>query len=69
MEYRTRNYGISVGWRSGAGLLSVWGKKYCLHFAVQRRHSQWGFSETWYDGPWYSWGIGPFALICWQPDD
>ena len=37
-----------------------------LHFLVKPRNWQLGFCETWYDGPWKSYGLGPLALFCWR---
>jgi hypothetical protein len=27
--------------------------------------SLWGHEEEWYDGPWYSFGLGRFLLVTW----
>lgn len=54
-----------------AGLLSVaWeGKKEweytTIHF-FPLKDIQWGYREDWCDGPLYSFGLGPFLLVCWS---
>ena len=35
-----------------------------LHLFVYKNHSQWGFDESWYDGPYYSFGCGRLFLFC-----
>lgn len=27
---------------------------------------RWGFNESWYDGPLYSFGLGPVIYVCWS---
>lgn len=40
--------------------------EYVIHFLVSREYWQWGYQKDWYDGPLPSFGLGPFALICWR---
>ncbi len=35
-----------------------------LHVLLTREHWQWGYQKEWYDGPLWSFGFGPFFLIC-----
>jgi len=41
-------------------------KIFDIHFIVKKKQRQWGFEEEWYDGPLYSFGLGPLILICWD---
>lgn len=29
------------------------------------KEERWGLTKSWYDGPIYSFGLGPFAMIIW----
>lgn len=40
--------------------------QYALHLGVAREFWQWGYIEEWYDGPIYSFGLGPLFLLCWH---
>lgn len=54
------------GWRHSAGWIALsWGEK-CLHLYVQKHHRQWGYSEDWYDGPFYLFGLGRWLLFVWR---
>ncbi len=57
------------GWRRSAGLISFGarfkGYFWNFHFIVQRSHWQWGYVRDWYDGPLYSFGLGPLFLLAW----
>jgi hypothetical protein len=60
-----KSFGIYTG---AAGLVSIGLKEsHCLHLLVKPSHWIFGFESTWYDGPWYSVGLGPFFLYTWQP--
>ncbi len=55
-----------------AGLACVVYRRYNLHFIVLKpTHWLLGREETWHDGPIYSFGLGPLALVCWDewPED
>lgn len=36
-----------------------------VHLWVSPGNRQWGRDTTWYDGPFESFGLGPFLLVCW----
>ena len=37
-----------------------------VHLFPDRDSHEWGFGEDWYNGPIYSFGAGPLALIVWS---
>lgn len=41
---------------------------YGIHFFPEKNEyiKRWGLEEIWYDGPHYSFGIGPLAVIVWE---
>ncbi len=67
---------IYFGWAKVAGLVSVCFSHYnrlekCVqefgfHFFPSPSYWQIGYSESWYDGPDYYFGFGPYLLICWR---
>ena len=36
-----------------------------IHIGIRKKDRLWGYEKDWYDGPWHSFGLGPFGLICW----
>lgn len=35
-----------------------------LHLFVKKECRHWGYRESWYNGPIYEFGLGPFLLWC-----
>lgn len=54
----------------GDGHWSFW----TLHFICcrssweyrEKKRWLWGYLETWYDGPWKFFGLGPFMMLAWR---
>lgn len=59
---------LQLGYNRCAGLLTIWSDRYsfALHFLPHKKYWQLGYTEDWYDGPWYSFGFGPILLITWN---
>jgi len=60
---------FSFFWKH-AGLGTVYTRDVALHlFPCKGVHGlsawSWGYHKDWYDGPWHSFGVGPFLLLCW----
>jgi len=54
------------GWQKNAGLVCVSWRGFALHALVQPRDWQFGYQESWYDGPLPSVGAGPLFLLTWM---
>ena len=53
--------------KDAAGQLTFWrGDCFALHLLVRQQYRQWGLSADWYDGPLYSFGLGPILLVVWR---
>lgn len=67
--------GLRIYSTNTAGLFTIsWlGKErwqtYAVHFFPYKDQRQWGMLKEWYDGPIYSFGLGPFLLICWTQNE
>lgn len=51
--------------RNAAGLVCFSVRDVTVHLAVRPRHWHFGLHEYWYDGPLYTFGLGPLLMICW----
>lgn len=62
--------------RGSAGLFGIMGGEYvcpdgdttetwAVHFFVRAGSREWGYHESWYDGPIRSFGLGPLLLAVW----
>jgi hypothetical protein len=51
--------------RKYAGLICIGCGNMTIHLIVRRSHWQLGYAETWYDGPFRSFGLGPLMLVAW----
>lgn len=64
---------MKLFFKNTAGLFTLaidgWKNGYCLHFFPKKGYREWGYSEDWYDGPYYSYGLGPFLLLCWMENE
>jgi len=49
-----------VSWRT----LDI-GDWFSIHILPHKYHKRWWFQRDWYDGPLYSFGLGPLVLVCW----
>jgi hypothetical protein len=47
-------------------LFTIRGWVFDVHFLIRKDQRQWGYVADYYDGPLYSFGLGPFILICWM---
>lgn len=56
---------FSFFWKH-AGLMTIWTEKYAFHVFPSYKFWQFGKDEDWYDGPYYSLGLGPLLLVCWN---
>lgn len=45
------------------GLVTIGWRWFGLHIGVRRRSWVWGYEESWYDGPWPTYGLGPLFLF------
>jgi hypothetical protein len=65
-------WSVGFGWGENAGLICFWNsdeRKYstlAVHLLVRPSFWQLGRREGWYDGPIYSFGLGPFLLVTWM---
>jgi hypothetical protein len=54
---------VSFGWKH-AGLITIFYRdRWGVHLFPKWSHWVWGYDEEWYDGLYYSWGLGPIILI------
>lgn len=55
-------------WKYAGLICLTWGyeEEWNLHFLIQPKCWEWGYSCFWYDGPWRSFGFGPVALVVWR---
>ncbi|HEY8096166.1 MAG TPA: hypothetical protein VIE65_08740 [Methylobacter sp.] len=65
-------WNIEFGWKNNAGLVCLWNadekqlSTFAIHFLVSPRFWLFGRQEEWFDGPLYSFGLGPLILINWM---
>jgi hypothetical protein len=58
-------------WNNSAGrvTLGIRVRPWWIYLHVLPRTAdarQWGYSQDWYDGPLYAFGLGALMLICWH---
>lgn len=56
---------INLFYKKCSGFVTIWFDKVAFHFFPKPKW-QWGYEKDWYDGPLYSFGLGPLLLICWN---
>ena len=56
----------SFGKASSAGRIYIEVRNLGIHIFPYKNQRQWGYLKEWYDGPLYSFGLGPLLLLCWS---
>lgn len=51
--------------RNAAGLICFSVRDVTVHIAVRPKSWRFGLHEGWYDGPFYTFGLGPLVMFCW----
>lgn len=59
---------IEVAFTKCAGLMTIWSDHIAIHIFPKANYRIYGRVRSWYDGPIYDYGFGPFLLIVTQPE-
>lgn len=58
---------LQIDWNQAGLVVISFGKQRgrirSIHLLVKPAYWQWGYSQSWYDGPMWDFGFGPFFLI------
>jgi len=57
---------LPIYWPNAAGRFSFVWRGFGVHLLPKKDFVEWGFEESWYDGPQFSLGFGPILLITWS---